>query len=189
MLPFGLSSAPKIFNSVADALAWILERAGIPVIRHYADDYIIIATPDAEKCQEYLDRVCGILGVPLAVHKCVGPTSCIIFLGIIIDTDAPAGQEVPALDCPIGGMGGPQLVHTQRARVPHQPPGPVVRLGRSFMRRMLDLLHAVHRPPSSTVPIRLSQWFRSDLAWWQEFLPPLWNGVSFLPPPSLLPKT
>ncbi len=35
MLPFGLRSAPKIFNAVADALNWHLEREGIGNIRHY----------------------------------------------------------------------------------------------------------------------------------------------------------
>ena len=49
MLPFGLrQSAPKIFNAVADALAWHLHQAGI---RHYLDDFIIVAPwarPSAE---------------------------------------------------------------------------------------------------------------------------------------------
>jgi len=43
MLPFSLRSAPKIFNAVADALNWHLQQVGIPLIRHYLDDYIIIA--------------------------------------------------------------------------------------------------------------------------------------------------
>ena len=46
---------------------------------------------------------------------------------------------------------------------------------------MIDLLHTVHQPT-----IRLNRGFRSDLAWWQAFLPH-WNGTSFLPPPSHLP--
>ena len=48
------------------------------------------------------------------------------------------------------------------------------------MRRMIDLLHSVHRPPQSKTPIRLSAGFRSDLAWWQEFKVE-WNGMSFFP--------
>ena len=45
MLPFGLRSAPKIFNSMADALNWHLQQAGIAVIRHYLDNYIIVPPP------------------------------------------------------------------------------------------------------------------------------------------------
>ena len=50
MLPFGLHSAPNIFNAVADALAWHL----IPLIRHYIDDFTIIAPPDSPQCQNSL---------------------------------------------------------------------------------------------------------------------------------------
>ena len=40
-LPFGLRSAPKIFNAVADALMWILESRGIALALHYLDDYLL----------------------------------------------------------------------------------------------------------------------------------------------------
>ena len=41
MLPFGLWSAPKIFNAVADALQWLLERQGVEGADHYLDDFIM----------------------------------------------------------------------------------------------------------------------------------------------------
>ncbi len=41
ILPFGLWSAPKIFNAVADALIWHLRQTGIPHVEHYLDDYFI----------------------------------------------------------------------------------------------------------------------------------------------------
>ena len=45
MFPFGLRSAPKIFNAVADALNWLLHQRGIPHVLHYLDDFIIISPP------------------------------------------------------------------------------------------------------------------------------------------------
>ena len=39
MLPFGLQSAAKIFNAVADALNWRLQQKGIPLSYHYLDDF------------------------------------------------------------------------------------------------------------------------------------------------------
>ena len=54
----------------------------------------------------------------------------------------------------------------------------VVCPGRTFHRRMIDLLTAT-RPGTSHRPhhhIRLNQEFRADLAWWCQFLLP-WNGV------------
>ena len=43
-LPFGLRLAPIIFNSLADAIQWILERQRVEVI-HYLDDFLIFGTP------------------------------------------------------------------------------------------------------------------------------------------------
>ncbi len=63
----------------------------------------------------------------------------------------------------------------------------VVQSGRSFLRRMIDLLHAVKLPGHSRSRIRVNRGFRSDLAWWQEFISH-WNGVSFLLPPTHLPQ-
>ena len=71
MLPFGLRLAPKIFNAVADALNWHLHQSGIPLTRHYLDDFIIVAPPHSSQCREVpatLDRECRSLGVPIADH-------------------------------------------------------------------------------------------------------------------------
>ena len=81
MLPFGLRSAPKIFNAVTDA--------GIEHILHYLDDFIIITPPgsaEGQKCLVILDRVCSALGVPIVERKREGPTTCLVFLGIKINT-------------------------------------------------------------------------------------------------------
>ena len=89
MLPFGLLSAPKIFNAVADALEWILLREGVEVCRHYLDDFFMAGPPDSQVCQNALgtlDRVCGWLGIPMAAHKREGPTTCLTFLGIELDS-------------------------------------------------------------------------------------------------------
>ena len=51
-LPFGLHSAPKIFNAVADALAWILGQAGKGVPLHYLDDYLFLGPPESKECEE-----------------------------------------------------------------------------------------------------------------------------------------
>lgn len=54
----------------------------------------------------------------------------------------------------------------------------VVQHGRTFMRRMFDL---VKRVKQAHHHVRLSQDFRSDLQWWALFLPQ-WNGKSILHP-------
>ena len=197
ILPFGLRSAPKVFNAVADALQWYLKQSGIPHIEHYLDDFIIIAPNDVALCQGYVDtlnRVCSKLGVPIAEHKRDGPTTCLTFLGIEIDT--VQGQLRLPLDKLRHLLTTVQSWQCRRTCTRKELESligllnhacKVVRSGRSFLRRMLDLLHAVHRPPNSTIPIRLNLSFRSDLAWWLTFLP-TWNGISYLFPPNKLPQ-
>ena len=89
MLPFGLCSAPKIFTAVADGLEWILRQQGIRHIDHYLDDYVTFGpagSPECAKALELMQQVCRELGVPLAMEKLEGPTTCLTFLGIEVDT-------------------------------------------------------------------------------------------------------
>ena len=90
-LPFGLCSAPKLFNTLADALEWIAKHMGIDFLWHYLDDFITIGCPDSEECAFFLQlliNLCALLGLPLAVEKVEGPSTCIPFLGIEIDSVA-----------------------------------------------------------------------------------------------------
>ncbi len=196
MLPFGLRSAPKIFNAVADAFTWHLHQVGIPDVDHYLDDFIILGPPHTPLCQQYLHRLqteCTSLGIPLAAHKTVGPTTCLTFLGIEIDS-VEARLRLPVdklerlltllrewasktscLQKELESLIG-LLNHACK----------VVRPGRSFLRRMLDLLHTTCHPPRGAVPIRLNKGFRSDLAWWLTFAE-AWNGTSLLTTPTHMP--
>jgi len=88
MLPFGLCSAPKIFNAIADAIEWCMAKAGAEVLHHYLDNFIVLGPPSSEQCAEHiliLQQVCEQLGVPLAQEKQEDPNTCIKFLGIVID--------------------------------------------------------------------------------------------------------
>ena len=69
-LPFGLHSAPKLFNIMADLLAGILQQQEVTELLHYFDNFITIAPPPpmSFRCQQNLDtikRVCTHLGVGL----------------------------------------------------------------------------------------------------------------------------
>ena len=59
------------------------------LIHHYLDDFILVGAPRSRECAKGLDfllETCEELGVPVEDHKCMGPTSCLVFLGICIDT-------------------------------------------------------------------------------------------------------
>lgn len=78
-LPFGLRSAPAIFNSVAELVKWILvQNYGIEGLLHYLDDFI---TPVAV-------AVVARLGLPLHPQKFLGPASSMVIQRIELDTAA-----------------------------------------------------------------------------------------------------
>ena len=49
-LPFGLCSAPTLFNVVADALEWYTKNAGTKTKWHYLDDFITIGSAVSGVC-------------------------------------------------------------------------------------------------------------------------------------------
>ena len=86
-LPFGLRSAPKLFNVMADLLEWILLHQGVSCILHYLDDYLM-GSPDTRICHQNLrliTEVCAMLGIPLALNKAEGSSTTLEFLGILLD--------------------------------------------------------------------------------------------------------
>lgn len=54
-LPFGLRSAPKIFNSIVDALEWIVKARGAKLTYHYLDDFIVVGAPLSRDCAASLE--------------------------------------------------------------------------------------------------------------------------------------
>ena len=50
VLPFGLHSAPKIFNSVADALEWIVGNARVKKVFQYLNDFLVLGAPGSDEC-------------------------------------------------------------------------------------------------------------------------------------------
>lgn len=190
MLPFGLRSAPKIFTAIADALEWYIAQEGVVNIFHYLDDFLVLGPPGSDDCFRYLsilERVCARLGVPLAPEKKDGPTSVIVFLGIVIDTLAAELRLPPDklqrllvmvtawenkkcctkrdLESLIG-----TLQHACK----------VIKPGRTFLRRAIALLSVAKQPHHR---IRLNAEFRSDLLWWKMFSSQ-WNGTAILLDPS-----
>ena len=189
MLPFGLRSAPKIFTAVADALEWCIRQRGVEDIDHYLDDFIIMAPPASHQCGQALatlEEECAALGVPLAPEKKEGPSTNLTFLGIQIDTESGLlslppiklrrlQQEVSRWmdrsDCQRREL--ESLIGTL------QHAAKVIHPGRSFVRRLIDLLKHFRR---ARHPIRLNKEHRADLLWWRTFAE-RWNGVSYFPPP------
>ena len=90
-LPFGLRSSPYLFNCLADAFEWILKNNyTITDLMHYLDDYFTVGPPNSKICADNVNTMIHMashLGIPLVPEKLEGPTTSLVFLGILIDTN------------------------------------------------------------------------------------------------------
>jgi hypothetical protein len=185
-LPFGLRSAPKIFNALADALEWCLKAQGVRHIDHYLDDFITYGPPNSQVCADNLRTIREVtakLGVPLAEDKCAGPASSLVFLGIVINTvegtlSLPE-EKLTRIHTALDQWGQKRFCRRRELEsllgLLHHAVK-VIPPGRSFLQRMLALLQA---GPKDRQFIRLNKEFRADVMWWKVFCR-VWNGVSLL---------
>lgn len=186
-LPFGLRSAPILFTALADALEWIVKQQGVRFLYHYLDDYITLGGPGNTECQANLAKLldcCSKLGVPIAQEKCEGPTTCLTFLGIEIDTEAlelrlPA-DKLTRVQRTVSEWLGKKAARRRELESLLgllQHAAKVVRPGRRFVRRLIQVMSAAKKRDHF---VRLGCDVRSDLTWWHKFLD-AWNGVGILP--------
>ena len=186
-LPFGLRSAPKLFSAVADGLAWAFECEGIQNSLHYLDDFLFWGPPESPSCVQALSRataLCSRLGLPVASHKTVQPSTSLTFLGIEIDSQ---WQELR--------LPNYKLIHLRatlaqwerrRSATKHElqvligqlnHAAAVVRPGRSFMRQLMETMNL---PRLQSQRVRINCNCRADLAWWSTFMQE-WNGIALFP--------
>ena len=66
-LPFGLRSAPYIFNSVAYLVEWIIRnKYSVAYLMHYLDDFVTAGPADSPQCSRNLQSL-------LAICHSLGP--------------------------------------------------------------------------------------------------------------------
>ena len=185
-LPFGLRSAPKIFNAVADTLEWILQQHGVSKLWHYLDDFITAGAAGSDECLQncqIITSMCELLGVPLASEKCEGPQTCLEYLGFELDTTKGEirlpEEKLQRLETLLQSWEGKKSCtkHELDSLIGQlQHATNVVKPGRSFLRRMIVLAKLAKKPWHH---IRINASFKADLAWWRTFLQ-TWNGISMM---------
>ena len=89
-LPFGLRSAPFLFNMVAEAIEWILRyHFHQQYCFHYLDDFFFAGSPQTDSCMVALMdmiQLCGNVRALIKPEKVIGPTTSLPLLGILLDT-------------------------------------------------------------------------------------------------------
>ena len=163
-----------------------MRHRGAGEIDHYLDDCIIVGPPQSRDCASslmVLEETCHHLGVPIAAEKCQGPSTCLEFLGIEMDTLA---MELHLSQDKLSRLR--TLLQGWRPRKPCQIKDfhclvghlchacRVIRPGRCFLRRMFLLLSGNRKGHRY---IRLNRQFKADLEWYNVFLSQ-WNGTLML---------
>ena len=188
-LPFGSRSSPYIFNNVARLLAWAMVTVcGIMFLLHYLDDFFICA-PNRHECASYMDiflNTCHDVGIPVAHDKTEGPTQVITYLGIEIDA---LNQVIRLPQDKLTALGTLLDSWVSRKKCTRRElesligslsfAGKVVKPGRLFLRRLIDLSTTV---ASRKFFIQLNCEAREDILWWHRFLR-TWNGVEIFHTP------
>lgn len=185
-LPFGLRSAPYLFNQFADALEWILRsNYGLKWVIHYLDDYLILGPPNSDLCRQFLQdflSVCSVLGIPVAMEKVEGPLTILTFLGLELDSGM---QQIRLTQGRLIEILAELRTWQARKKATKREllsligklafAARAVPAGRLFLRRLIHLSTKVRLLHHH---IRLNREARLDIAWWQSFLPS-WNGKTF----------
>ena len=184
-LPFGLRSAPYLFNQLSEALEWILlHECHISLVYHILDDFLLIE-PSQDDCRISLLAMLQTfrnLNVPLAQGKTQGPVQVIEFMGIILDTvrmEARLPEDklsrIRESLSSFSKKGSCTLKELQSLIGTLNFACKVIPPGRPFLQRMIELTRNVKQPHHH---IKLSAGFFKDLAMWKKFLRS-WNGAKF----------
>ena len=190
-LPFGLRSSPFHFVCLADALYFILSSNYlITFLTYYLDDFFTAGPWDSDQCFENMNIIIEVfkqLGVPLAPEKIVGPTTCIVYLGITIDS---IRMEIHLPEDKFQDL-CVELKSWQECRKCTKEElqffigklsfaCKVIPSGGLFLCRLIDLCKTIKRPHHH---VSLNSAAHQGISWWQEFLPK-WNGKSLIQAPD-----
>jgi hypothetical protein len=185
-LPFGLRTAPRIFNLFAEALHWIFETLHEWNVTHYLDDFLFVFPPhtDIPTVSAQFDAVLTELGLTKAAEKDSNGL-VVVHLGFEFDTTRmqvrlPPNKKHRALDAITDLL----LSSTVTLSVLEKTLGflshccQVVPLGRPFLHNLFSQIcrsskrrHLHH--------IRLTHASREDLRWWLQFLRS-WSSISMI---------
>ena len=181
-LPFGLRTAPYIFDLFAKGLHWILiAELGWYIVLHYLDDFFAVlkTSEDGEAFSRSFNDVATRLGFSVNVKKDVTGTT-VEFLGIILDSIAMEAR-LPQEKLDRARHSVSRLLQSRvfplkelQKLVGHLAfAARVMPTGRAFLRRLYDAMATKRRI------IRKTEAMNLDLRWWHTYLQS-WNGSRLL---------
>ena len=114
-LPFGLRTAPRIFNLYTEALHWIFQTLEEWNLTHYLDDFLFVfpSGTDITSFSAEFDRVLQQFGLSKSAEK-DSDGSMVIHLGFQFDSinmqvSLPPGKKQRAIDAVISLLSSPSI--------------------------------------------------------------------------------
>ena len=188
MLPFGCSVACKIFETFSSFLEWLVKKhSGSELVHHYLDDFIFAGKVGSYHCQHLVytfHSLCNQMGIPLNPDKEQGPTTCLVFLGLEIDT---LNMQIRIPDQKVAEICYILEHHIQKRTITLSSLQSIVGKlnffskaipgSRAFNRRFYNAMLGNYQPYHH---INITKSMRLDLQIWLEFLTNF-NGVIYFP--------
>ena len=174
-LSFGLRCAPFIFSEISDFISDTMGRLGFSCVANYLDDFLVFGKSFAQcqHAQSTLINLLGDLGFYVSWKKCSSLSTSVRYLGIIINSIEMSlslpEDKLSKLHTELEFFQGRTRATKKQLQrlcgmISHC--AKVVRGGRTFSRRIIDLLSGLG---DGNPRIRLSEEFRLDIDWWQNF--------------------
>ena len=183
-LPFGAAKSPEIFHRLTQAVTRMMARRGFNTVLAYLDDFLIIGDSrrECELAYNELVNLLSELGFIINWEKVIGPTQRLTFLGIEIDTVLRQLCLPESKLCELRELLRDALIRRSITKQELQSlvgklnfAARVVFGGRTFLRRIIDVMNTLSRPHHRT---RVNKQLRADLSWWANFLS-VFNGNTF----------
>jgi hypothetical protein len=180
-LPFGLRTAPFLFNMFAEGLHWILEYLYNQSLVHYLDDFLLVGGED----ESIFTAVCNHLGLEEKASKAMDG-HVVDFTGIELDSEqmiarlpqdklkraTKAVQDTLRL-----GYTSFKALRSMLGFLSFC--ARVVPLGRPFLRKLFNFARELSLLSRPTTRRRLSAEAIQDLRWWLTLLS-RWTGVRLI---------
>jgi len=193
VLPFGLKSAPALFEMFSTAIEKFIAGEGVESIFHYLDDFLLVSAKERSMREyESVLRVFKELGVELAQDKLAAPSTRLEFLGLILDSDSMM-VELPE-DKLLRYRATMDLLRSRREATLEELQqlvgvlvysAMVIQHGRSFYYNIIQMVKEARKSrqggASSSLKFPLSAGALRELEWWSTFIVK-WNGKCIIAP-------
>jgi hypothetical protein len=182
-MPFGSCSSGSIWERYAQAIQWMLHnKYNIPASARWVDDFLFVLDADGSNSMTHMIRSAfSDLGVPLDPLKEEGPSTELVYIGYLLNTErmtislAPKSivKVQPLLDEALGRS----ITITQLEKLIGKLEfmSKAVRLGRSHVYYLRNDLHSAHTKnkstrhptPHSMYYVNLHADSKAEVRWWQ----------------------